>query len=329
MHYQDQIYGKIEITEPVLVEITNSPALQRLKGVEQGAFRKPFHPGISPNRFQHSVGVMLLLKKYGAAIDEQISGLIHDASHSAFSHGIDYILKQGTEKTQNHQDSIFNNYIRKTDIPSILSKYHFDLDHILNDSHFPLKENNIPDLCADRIDYALRDGIAYEEYDFSIQEAQNLLTHLTVKDNQWIFSQYTHAATFAKLFYELNKGYWADMGSGVMFQTVGDYIAHAITMGYIVEQDLYTTDQIVLNKIAPFLSNDTKAQSFWDRMNNKIKYKNSPSDFDAHVFVKSRAVDPLCYHEEKIKRVSDINPQWKKIVKEELKPKEYFIKFEK
>lgn len=329
MHYNDYIYGKIEITEPVLIELIESNALQRLKGVEQGAYRKPFHAGIPPNRFEHSMGVMLLLRRYNVSIEEQISGLIHDASHSAFSHGIDYILKEGTEKTQEHQDVIFDTFIKTTEIPSILAKHHFDPSYILDDRHFPLKERDIPDICADRIDYALRDGVAYEEYTFTAKDAQDFLAHLSVRNDQWIFTNYEYAAMFAKLFYELNKGYWADIGSGVMFHTVGDYIAHAIEKKYVSKQDLYTTDNNVLAKITPFLSHDKKALLFWNRMNNKIKFQNSPSDFDAHVYVKSRAVDPLCQHEGGMKRVSDINQKWRKIIEAELKPKEYFIKFEK
>ena len=53
-----------------------------------------------------------LLKKFGASTEEQIAGLIHDVSHSAFSHCIDYVLDEGSEKTHNHQDRIFATFVK-------------------------------------------------------------------------------------------------------------------------------------------------------------------------------------------------------------------------
>jgi len=39
MRYKDPIYGEVEITEPVIVELINSPSLQRLKGIDQAGYR--------------------------------------------------------------------------------------------------------------------------------------------------------------------------------------------------------------------------------------------------------------------------------------------------
>jgi len=36
MLYTDPIYGDVEIQEPVILELINSPAIQRLQGIEQG-----------------------------------------------------------------------------------------------------------------------------------------------------------------------------------------------------------------------------------------------------------------------------------------------------
>ena len=35
---------------------------------------------------------MLLIKKLGGSVEEQIAGLLHDVSHTAFSHVIDYVF---------------------------------------------------------------------------------------------------------------------------------------------------------------------------------------------------------------------------------------------
>lgn len=327
MRYPDTLYGEVEVTEPVLTELMHCSALQRLKGVEQGAYRKPFFACEPPNRFEHSVGVMLLLRRYGVSLEEQVAGLIHDVSHSAFSHGIDYILKRGTEKTQAHQDATQADFVKNSEIPGILAKHGLNVNDILDDARYPLKETEIPDICADRIDYTFRDGVAYKE--ITVESATDFLEHLTTSKKRWVFDNYTYAKRFAQLFNTLNGDYWAAIGSGVMFQTVGDYISHALHKGYITEDILYSTDQEVLNAIKPYIASDQQARIFHDRMNRIIDFSSSPNNYDAHVFVKSRAIDPLCYHKGTVQRVSDIDVSWGETVKQELKPKEYFIKFEK
>lgn len=321
--YLDKVYGKVEITEPVILEVMNCQSIQRLKGIDQAGYFEPYFPNTKRSRFDHSVGVCLLLKKYGASIEEQISGLIHDVSHSVFSHAIDYILK-GDTKQQNHQDNIFKNFIIKTEIPNILNKYKFRLDYILDDDNFLLKEQNLPDLCADRIDYILRDSISVGE----INDANYFLNSLVIKDNKWIFKDFDSAKKFAELFLKMNKIYYSSEIVAVMFQTVGDYFSYAITKGYISKEDLYTTDEIVLSKVSKYLKKDSHLQLLFERMNNKISYKNDPSDYDKKVFCKSRMVDPLCYYEGEVKRLSEVESKWIKIIKKESKPKEYFLKFE-
>ena len=64
-------------------------------------------------------------------------------------------------------------------------------------------------------------------------------------------------------------------------------------------------------------------------MNNKIPYKNDPNDFDYHLFTKSRFVDPLFMDGDLMKRVSDVDSEWKQIIQTKPKAREYFLKFER
>lgn len=323
MKYVDRVYGELEITEPVILELIKSAPFQRLKDIDQIGYFEPYFPGTSHSRFEHSMGVCLLLQKYGAPLAEQIAGLIHDVSHSAFSHCIDYVLDAGSEKEHNHQDNIFDNYVRRSEIPAILKKYNFDLDYILDDKNFPLKEKNLPDLCADRIDYSLRTACIFKE----IENANYFLNNLTSENGQWVFKNFESAKKYAELFKKLNIKYYAGIESAVMFRTVGDCLRHALSKNYIIEADLYTTDQAVLLKIKANLQNDARLRLLFDRMNNKVVFKNDPNNFDSEIFCKSRAIDPLCQYNGAIKRVSQIDPKWSIIVTEESKPKHYFIKF--
>jgi hypothetical protein len=325
MKYTDRVYGNFEIDEPVILELINSKTIQRLKYIDQAGYFEPHFPGTAHSRFEHSIGVYLLLKMYGAPLEEQIAGLIHDVSHSAFSHCIDYVLDAGSEKEHNHQDNVFDEFVRKSEIPEILKKYSLDLEYILDDKNFPLKEKDLPDLCADRIDYSLRTATVFKE----IQNGKYFIENLLAENGQWVFKDFESAERYAKLFLKLNTDYYAGLPTAVMFRTVGDYLRYALSKSYIFETDLYTTDKIVLGKIEPHIKNDSKLSLLFDRMNNKIGFRNNPDDYTGKVFCKSRVVNPLCKHDGDIMRVSEVNPSWNDIIKQESKPKEYFLKFDR
>jgi len=326
MLYKDRIYGKVKISEPVILELIKSRAIQRLKGIDQIGYFKSYFPGTAHSRFEHSLGVFILLKKFGASLEEQVAGLIHDVSHSVFSHCIDYALDEGSEKEHSHQDNVFESFIRNSSIPSILAKHEMDVEYILNDNNFPLKEKPLPDLCADRIDYSLREAIISGE--IKKEDVNYFLNNLSAESSRWIFNNFKTAQQYAELFSKLNSIYWAGMPSAIMFRTVGDCIRYALQKNYITKNDIYTTDKQVLEKIKRNLKNDKKLKLLFDRMNNKIKAVNDPNNYDAHVFCKSRIVDPLCRHNGRILLVSQIDKSWAAVVKKESKPKEYFLKFE-
>lgn len=327
MIYQDRIYGQFEIEEPVILELINTYSLQRLKKVEQAGYFEPFiYSGDNLTRFEHSLGVYFLLKKYNAPLEEQIAGLIHDVSHSAFSHCIDYILIEGSGKHQNHQDNVFEKFVKNSELPKILKKYNLDINYILDDENFFLKEKGLPDLCADRIDYSLRTALVYKFADR--KKIDYFLNNLTVKDNEWLFKDFASAKKYADLFLKMNRENYSGLASAAMFAAVGNCLRYAMEKGYVLKDDLYTVDEIVLSKIKNNL-NDEKLNLLWQRMNNKIGFINNPQNYDTHIFCKSRIVDPFYFDNGKIKRVSDIDKDWQKIIKKESIPKEYFIKFKK
>lgn len=334
MNYKDRIYGEVEISEPVVLELLASPTLQRLKGVDQFGYLLGYaivpvggFPGGPVSRFEHSVGVYLLLRKYGASLEEQIAGLLHDVSHAVFSHGVDYALRDGEDAAkQSHQDDIFEAFVGDSDLPGILKKFGLDVDYILDENNFPLKEKKLPDLCADRIDYFLRDSVDIGVMDN--KTAENFLEHLHTENDVWFFDNLEIAKKCVELFSEINRKYYCAFDDGKMFAAVGGCLKYAMEKGYLTKDDLFTTDDEVVAKIKNHLD-DEKLKLLFARMNNEIGAKNNPADFDQRVLCKSRAVDPLFRDGEKLKRVSEVDVAWAKALKEELKPKEYFIKFEK
>lgn len=201
------------------------------------------------------------------------------------------------------------------------------MDYILNDKNFPLKEKGLPDLCADRIDYSLRTAVIFDE--LNEQDKKYILDNLLAENNNWIFKSFESAKKYAELFLKLNTDYYSGLPSAVMFRAVGDCLKYALQKDYISEDDIYKTDEEVLAKVKEYIEKDKRLKLLWERMNNKVKVKNDPNNYDAQVFCKSRVVDPLFMKNEIAERISTFEPNWGEVIKEESKPKQYFLKFEK
>lgn len=332
MKYIDKVYGQIKIEEPLVLEIVKTPFFQRLKRIDQVGYLPLYaNPNFLPlrqlkhTRFEHSLGVFILLRNFGASFEEQISGLIHDLSHAVFSHCIDYALDEGSEKEHSYQDNIFEQFVRKTEIPDILEKYNLEPDYILDKNNFPLLEKKLPDLCADRVDYSLRTARHFKE--ISQKEINSILDNLSIKNNCWFFDDFQPAKKFTQLFLKLNRLYYSGFDSAIMFRVVGDIMRYALEKRYLSQKDLWTTDKIVLKKIKKYQKQDKELNLLLKRMNNKVKFINNPKDYHARVFCKSRIVDPLFKRGDSLVRLSEIDKKWAVIIKEESQPKEYFIKF--
>jgi len=128
------IYGNCMVNEPVLCELINSNAFNRLKGVNQYGIVRYIHQSKLPyTRYTHSLGVFFLLRRYGATIEEQIAGLLHDVSHGVFSHVTDLVMEKShvIDQTKDaYQDKKHLWILSQTDVPDILAKYGIPLGSV-------------------------------------------------------------------------------------------------------------------------------------------------------------------------------------------------------
>jgi len=67
---------------------------------------------------------MLLVRRLGASLDEQIAALLHDVSHTAFSHVIDFVFND--HNGQSYHEEKKEEFVASTDIPTILNKYNLN-----------------------------------------------------------------------------------------------------------------------------------------------------------------------------------------------------------
>lgn len=323
MKYVDRIYGAHDITQDVIIDIIHTSAFERLVGIEQAGYFDVYFPGTKHSRFEHSIGCYLLLKKFGASLEEQIAGLIHDMSHTAFSHTADYVFAQGRGADHNYQDDIFVDFMQKTDVPQILEQYGYDVNRILNESNFPLQETQLPELCADRIDYSLRGATIYGVANKDI--VTNILGHLHIVDQKWVFDNYDSARQYAEIFKKLNDIYYSCVEAGATFLRTSRWIKYALKNNYIIHNDLFTTDDAVITQINAHIGKDDELQKLWDEMNNAEIVLGTKDTRGEKVVVKSRIIDPLFMTDSGMQKLSQKSQQWNDFVRSDSLPKTYYI----
>ncbi len=241
MIIHDPIYGDFDITEPVLLELLDDPAVQRIGKVMQGGPTPVVCGWPDFTRLEHCIGAMLLVRKLGASLDEQIAALLHDVPHTAFSHVIDIVFAKKGE--QSYHEEIKDHIIRNSTIPEILKKHGFSLENILEDSNFKLLERPSPDLCADRVDYALR--CHYYYLSNKGVSAQELASHLIVHNNEIVFDSLDAAVSFGSIFMDISRNIFSGELNMASYQILADAIRYALEKEFLQEADLLKSDREV------------------------------------------------------------------------------------
>lgn len=297
----DRIYGRIDVQEPVLLELLACPSVQRLKRIQQLGLPPAFHivPGFT--RHEHSVGVMLLLRHLGAPVEEQAAGLLHDVSHTAFSHIVDWFYK--SEQHDSYQDHRHESFLRASEIPNILSRFGLSVDRIVDYHLFPLLEQDIPNLCADRVDYSLRQ--------MAPKTAASCLNHLTAYQNRIAFNEPRAARVFADAYLHLQDTVWRGFEGISRYRIFVRLLERALELGWVSLDDFDTDDQTVLDKALqatdPIIDRLVSILSL--RSLEHLPRENAPS------FAKLRYVDPLVVEHKTASRLSKLDAAFAEAVR--------------
>ena len=82
MILKDDVYGEEKIQESVLINLINSKPVQRLKKISQFGIPKEYYHKETFSRFEHSIGVLILLRRLGANLEVEC----HEARLASGSH---------------------------------------------------------------------------------------------------------------------------------------------------------------------------------------------------------------------------------------------------
>jgi uncharacterized protein len=295
MEWVDRVYGKVTIEDRRILALVDCPTFQRLKGVRQAGPSALAFPFKNVTRFEHSLGVFELLRRLGACEREQVAGLLHDISHTAFSHAVDFVY---SSEEQAHHEELKPLMLERPDIESGLRTLAYKPTMFFDDSIYPLLEQPIPGLCADRIDYFLRDGLVCGVV--GREAADRILSHLQVVESRIVFRGAFVAREAASLFAAMNRDWWASATEGYIYNEFADILREGLRLKVIDDDDLMSEDELVLAKL-----DASRDPLITEKLRMIREYRPEfVQDYRARVIPKNRWLDPAVQIHGKVRRLS-------------------------
>jgi HD superfamily phosphohydrolase len=310
MKFDVLVYGKQKVEEPLAVSIINNPAMQRLKGIMQAGYYDFTKPVVNSSRFDHSLGVFLLLRKLGAPFEEQISGLIHDISHLTFSHLAEQVY--GDFREQGYHEKFREKLLLESGITKLIEEHGLDAEYILDEHNFPLLERKAPDLCADRVDYFMRDSICWGYR--TADEINDFLDKVQVAGNEIILADREAALFMGNDFMRNNWEVWGGIWAAGASHTFAKALKRGIELGAITEKDFFGVDAEVISKLVK--SGDAETIRLLKSMTKRCFAEGTPEDHDFTNYAKARYVDPKFIQGGDVVRLSEVDEVFKQKLKE-------------
>lgn len=292
------MYGDTEVSEPVLLDLIHSAAFTRLQHIKQYGVDDYIHKTIVPyTRYTHSLGVFFLLRTYGASLQEQMAGLLHDVSHTVFSHVGDHVAAQLNHTVLNQNDEAYQDcmhvaYLKQTDIADILARHGVaieDMDH--KNGSYAMLEREYPDICADRLEYVLYGG--YIEGWITHADILAIIASLRYEDGNWCFQDTKQAKKFAEISIRLCEEIFASAWNICSYEAAAKALLRAVQLDIISMQDIhFGCDDAVWQILCT--STDAVIQTAIHTILHATQmYRPATKDsFDLQYVAKFRGIDP-------------------------------------
>jgi len=296
----DRIYGKVEITDPLIIELLESAPMQRLKEISQDGATHFIQPIWNADRFEHSFGAWYLSKRFNRPLEEQVACLLHDVPHTAFSHVVDFVMN---DHNQEFHDRFLKQVVLGSDIPAICEKHGLDIHKVLQKEDYYLLDNRTPELSFDRWDYFMRD--AYMIGILPLESVELIIASAKLDDGQLYFQDVGVAGQLcATSIMVCQLGYACATTHGSWF-LLAEALKIALKEKIIIEEDLFTTDRAVWDKLKH--TKNKAINTYISRLQPGREFiRVSEEDAEFYGRNKARYIDPLVMQDGKLHQTSQL-----------------------
>ena len=313
------------------------PIMQRLSGI--GLLCGTDWTSLYKNRFfysrlDHSVGVALIIWNFTKDKTQTIAGLLHDVSTTVFSHVSDF--RKGDALTQTSTEEPTTKMILSDSaLCKLLESDGIEPKDVVDYHIYPIADNEIPSLSADRLEYMYPSGVALDgSWTFEeIAKTYNDLIILKNEENkeELGFKTIEMAELYCKKFCMI--GHILQLNENKLsLQLLSQIMSKAVELDVLQEEDFMTlSESKIIEKIESFISKKTlslEEQKFATMYNTfrkmtKVEHTNQklPEDeyFCVSLKVKQRYINPLVKvgtNSQQAKRLSEVSDFANKLIKD-------------
>ena len=290
--------------------MADTPPMRRLRqvgmncGCEYTAFPR-FAGWLPYSRFDHSVGVGLIIWHFTGDLRQSAAGLLHDVATPVFAHTVDFL--NGDHLRQESTEARTAEVIAASpELRTLLARHGLAPEDVSDSHRFPIADNDAPRLCADRLEYTLGD---LRCYGFAGGDAlRGFYEDLTVGQNEdgaaeLAFRTPETARAYAEAALSVCRVYVADEDRFAM-EALAGLLRSALDRGVLTAADLNTTEPLVIGK----LESDPETAAMWRRFraySRILRRETAPDTPEGWVQVpaKLRCIDPLAAGRGRVSRL--------------------------
>lgn len=279
----EALYGQFRITDR-LKQVLYSDTVQRLKTIHQNGVSYLVQPKLSTSRLEHSIGAMCLASHLGGSEETQLYALLHDISHTPFSHFTDVLFDR---PQQNYHDDIFHEFIADSELTYLLPRLGFPKQ--LHSDHYPMVKSNGQDITVDRLDYCFRDLLKMGY--ITHNQIHNILENLITADDIIMCKNIETARFLFQQFIKVNQLIYFNPKLEAASLVFKHILQHLIASEKVTHDDLAYSEQHILELI-----NKSQYATLLKQISPALEY--DVSDKGTHSITrKHRFINPRVYSE--------------------------------
>lgn len=315
------------------------PILRRLAGVSLFCgtdWTKLYANRIKYSRLDHSVSVALIIWRFTKDKAQTVSGLLHDVSTPIFSHVSDF--RKGDALTQTLTESSTSFFIRKNaELQNFLRQDNLTNEDVEDYHKYPIADNEIPNLSADRLEYMFPSGAAFDG-SWTLEEIKICYENLRILKNERNlqelgFSDVEIAEKYCEKFCSI--GHILQLNENKLaLQMLGQIMNATVNLKIFCEDDFFKfSEKQTLENIEKWIKNNRekikkddflkKFANFYATFRNMTEILRANEKLPENLFfnvnlnVKQRYINPLVkISENETRRLSEISDFAAKIIRD-------------
>lgn len=266
------------------------PVLKRLDGISLLCgtdWTNLYNNRLKYSRLDHSIGVALIVWHFTKDKTQTIAGLLHDISTPVFSHVGDF--RQGDALTQQATEAPSSQIIKNDEhLQKLLHEDGLSTE-LVDDYHkYPIADNEIPSLSADRLEYMFPSGASLDG-SWTFAEIKKCYENIGILQNENGFPELGFFdISIAELYCEkfCSIGHILQLNENKLtLQLLGEIMNLAVKLDVLQEKEFMTLSEAqVIHRIENWLSTCKTTQKIQSECSEQNDFEKLKTRFAKYFF---------------------------------------------